>query len=421
VIQLLLTQHFTFKQGGSLKSKAKTTSLILLSVIVSIIFGYVTYRQLKVGDYGDHIGWARDLAEKSYVYVPSHSLYEQLTVAVRALIPFSVFAKGSKLLRQIIDIKSFEIAAVVVTVLSYIAVALLIFTRLTKKWEADGKRMSPWFVGFITVAAMMVGPIFLFTFPDRMYLGYITGNPYHNPTQLLLRPLALLLFYHAYNNLYARRNLGNILIAAVLVVAATQAKSSFTLTFLPALAILGLIQIRKLKELNFLYIIFGLGIPAVTTLAAQYFISFTGDRVDSIIFAPFKAILMFVPNGWVLLLFTLLSILFPLVVTLFYWKQARLNLRLKLAWINFLVAFVIAILFSQVINMASLNFWWGPSIGLFILFVECIALAGSNEMFSLREPTHKVQQLIGLAVFSLHLLCGIIFYLNAILFPSVYL
>jgi hypothetical protein len=402
-----------------LKSKSKISSLILLSVIVSIIFGFVTYRQLKVGDYGDHIDWARNLADRGYVYIPSHSLFEQLTVAVRALIPFSVFAKGSKLLRQIIDIKSFEIAAVVVTVLSYIAVALLIFTRLSKKWEADGKRISLWFVGMITVAAMLVGPIFLFTLPDRMYLGYITGNPFHNPTQLLLRPLALLLFYHAYNNLYARRNLGNILIAAVLVVAATQAKSNFTLTFLPSLAILGLIQFRKLKELNFLYIIFGLGIPAVITLAAQYFISFTGDRVDSIIFAPFKAILLFVPNLWVLLLFTLLSILFPLFVTLFYWQQARLNLRLKLAWINLFVAFVMAMLFSQVINMASLNFWWGLSIGLFILFVESVALAGSNEMFSFRGSTRKVRQFIGVAIFSLHLLCGIIFYFQSILYPSV--
>jgi heme/copper-type cytochrome/quinol oxidase subunit 4 len=332
-----------------------------------------------------------------------------------------VFAKASKLLHQIIDIKSFEIAAVVVTVLSYIAVALLIFIHLSQKWEADGKRMNPWLVGLITVAAMLVGPIFLFTFPDRMYLGYITGNPYHNPTQLLLRPFALLLFYHAYNNLYARRNLGNILIAAVLIVAATQSKSNFTLTFLPALAILALIQIRKLKDLNWLYVIFGLGIPAFATLAAQYFISFTGDRVDSIIFAPFKAILMFVPNVWILLLFTLLSILFPLIVTFFYWKQARINLRLRLAWINFGVAFVIAILFSQVINMASLNFWWGPSIGLFILFVECIELAGNNGMFSFREPSHKVQQIVGRAVFSLHLLCGIMFYLNSVLFPSPYL
>jgi hypothetical protein len=390
-------------------------------VVISLIFGYVIYRQLKVGDFGDHIGWARDLADKGYVFVPSHSLYEQLTVAVRALIPYSVFAKASKLLRQIIDIKSYEIAAVVVTVLSYIAVALLIFTRLSKKWEADGKSFSPWFVGFLTVAAMMVGPIFLFTFPDRMYLGYITGNPYHNPTQLLLRPFALLLFYHAYNNLYARRNLGNILIAAVLVAAATQSKSNFTLTFLPALAILAFIQIRKLKEINWLYIIFGLGIPAMTTLVAQYFISFTGDRVDSIIFAPFKAIFLFVPNGWVLLIFTLLSTLFPLVVTFSYWKQTRINLRLRLAWINFLVAFVIAILFSQVINMASLNFWWGPSIAIFILFVECVEIAGNNGMFSFREPTRRLQRIVGLAVFSLHLLCGIIFYLNSVLFPSPYL
>jgi hypothetical protein len=86
-----------------------------------------------------------------------------------------------------------------------------------------------------------------------------------------------------------------------------------------------------------------------------------------------------------------------------------------------LVAFVIAILFSQVINMASLNFWWGPSIAIFILFVECVEIAGNNGMFSFREPTRRLQRIVGLAVFSLHLLCGIIFYLNSVLFPSPYL
>jgi len=400
-----------------LKSQSKITNLILLSVIVSLIFGYVTYRQLKVGDFKDHIGWARDLAEKGYVFVPSHSLYEQLTVVVRALIPYSVFAKASKLLRQIIEIKSYEIAAVVVTVLSYIAVALLIFNRLSKKWGADGKRISPWFVGFITVAAMMVGPIFLFTFPDQMYLGYITGNPFHNPTHLLLRPFALVLFYHAYNNLYARRNFKNILIAAVLMVAATHSKSSFTLTFLPALCILALIQYRKLKDLNWLYLIFGLGIPGVITLVLQYYISFTGERADSIIFAPFRAILLYVPNVGILFLFTLLSVLFPVAITLLYWKETHSDLRFMLAWLNFFVALIIACLFTQVINMVSLNFWWGVMIATFILFVEIIWLAGKYNVFAVREQTGKVKRIIVLLFLGLHLLCGIIYYFNSILFP----
>lgn len=404
-----------------MKTNSRTTTLILLCIIVSLLFGYVTYRELKVGDFEDHIGWARNLATKGYLFVPAHSLYEELIVTVRAFLPYNVLAKSSKLLHQIIDIKSYEIAAVVVTVLTYLAVAILIFNRLLREWKKDEKEASPWLAGLITLVAMLVSPIFLFTLPDRMYMGYLTANPYHNPTQLLLRPFALLLFFHAYANLYARPAFKNILIAAVLMIAATQSKANFTLIFLPALGILALLQFRKLKSLNWLYVIFGLGLPGVGALIAQFFISMTGQGVDKMIFAPFKAILMFVPNIWTLLFFTILSLVFPLVVTFGYWQQNRHNLRLGLAWIVFLVGFILACLFTQVINMASLNFWWGPMIAVVILFVESLSLAGKYGMFSLRESTGRIQRWAGLATLGLHLLCGIIYYMHTVLYPSPYL
>jgi hypothetical protein len=418
MIQLLFTQQSTFKQGGSLKSKSKTTSLILLSVVISLIFGYVTYRQLKVGDFADHIVWARDLSDKGYVFIPPHALFEQLVVTVRVFVPFNIFVKASKLLHQIIDIKSYEISEMIVVCLLYVAVAILIFTRLTKDWKASEKKFSSWFVGAITVVAMLVGPIFLFTFPERMYLGYITGNPFHNPTHLLLRPFALLLFYHAFSNLYSRPNFWNTLFAGILIIAATQSKANFTLTFLPTIGLLALIQFRKLREVNWQYLIFGLGIPGVITLVLQYYISFTGERVDSIIFAPFRALLLYVPNVGILFLFILLSILFPIAITLLYWKETRSDLRLLLAWLNFLVALVMACLFTQVINIVSLNFWWGVMIATFILFVETIWLAGKYDVFAVREQTGKVKRIIVLTILGLHLLCGIIYYFNSILFPA---
>ena len=404
-----------------MKTNSRITTLILLCIIVSLLFGYVTYRELKVGDFEDHIGWARNLAANGYVFVPAHSLYEELIVTVRAFLPYNVLAKSSKLLHQIIDIKSYEIAAVVVTILTYLAFAILIYNRLLHEWKKDEKEANPWLAGLITLVAMLVSPIFLFTLPDRMYMGYLTANPYHNPTQLLLRPFALLLFYHAYTNLYERPRLKSILVAAVLMIAATQSKANFTLIFLPALGILALLQFRKLKNLNWLYVIFGLGLPGVGTLIAQFFISMTGQGVDKMIFAPFKAILMFVPNLWALLFFTILSLVFPLVVTFGYWQQNRHNFRLGLAWIVFLVGFVLACLFTQVINMASLNFWWGPMIAVVILFVESFCLAGKYGMFSLRESTGRIQRWAGLAALGLHLLCGIIYYLNTVLYPSPYL
>ena len=152
-----------------MKTNSRTTILILLCIIVSLLFGYVTYRELKVGDFEDHIGWARNLAANGYVFVPAHSLYEELIVTVRAFLPYNVLAKSSKLLHQIIDIKSYEIAAVVVTILTYLAFAILIYNRLLHEWKKDEKEANPWLAGLITLVAMLVSPIFLFTLPDRIH------------------------------------------------------------------------------------------------------------------------------------------------------------------------------------------------------------------------------------------------------------
>jgi len=404
-----------------LKSKSQTTHLTILSLIATAIFGYVTYRQLKVGDYADHIEWAGNLADKGYIFIPSHSLFEQLTVAVRALLPYDAFARFSKLFRQIIELKSYEIAVMLICVLAYLAVANLIFTRLTRERQADGKKSDPWFAGFLTLAAMIVGPIFLFTFPERMYIGYITPNPYHNPTQILLRPFALLCFWHAFSNLYSRFSFHQVLVAAILIIVATESKASFTLTFLPAIGLLALIQYRKLKEVNWGYLIFGLGLPGMMMLAIQFLISSYGAGTDSMILAPFLAILQFVPNIWVFFVFFLLSILFPLLITFLYWEQTRNDLRLSLAWLNLLVALLLAILFTQVINMKSLNFFWGLSIAAFLLFVETISLARKLGAFSFKKSAGRLQRLLISSAFALHLICGILFYFKSVLFPSAYL
>lgn len=401
-----------------MKEKSTKISALFLSIFVVAIFGYVTYCQLKVGDYAHHLDWARNLSDKGYIFRPAHSLYEQLIVAIRAFLPFSVFAKASKLLQQIIDLKSYEISSMVLVCLLYLGVALLIYSRLSKDWNSSGEKYNPWFVGAITLTTMLVGPIFLFTFPNRMYHGYIIGNPFHNPTYLLLRPFALLLFYHTFSNLYSRPSFKQILIAGVLIIAATQSKASFTLTFLPAIGLLVLSQFRRLREVNWLYLIFGLGIPGVITLIVQYYISYTGDRVDSIIFAPFQALLLYTPNIWMIFIFILLSILFPITFTILFWRELKSDFRLRLCWLNFIVALVLAFLFTEVINMESLNFWWGVMIATFILFVETIYLAGEYDVFTVKRSKGKIQRILLLSVLGLHLLCGIIYYFNSTLHPA---
>lgn len=225
-------------------------SLFVLSNLIVIIFGIVIYRQLPVGDYQHHLEWARELADKGYVFQPPNSLFQKLVVITRVLILFRLIVKISPYFNQVIDARSYDIATWLVMMAALVITGLVVYHRFKDSLESEEKKFNPWLAVGLTLVAMLVGPIFFFTFPERTYLGYITGNVYHTPTFILLKPLAILVFIFGIRQFYQRPNWKNILIGAILLVLATQAKPSFTITFLPAIAIITLINIKQIRTLN---------------------------------------------------------------------------------------------------------------------------------------------------------------------------
>lgn len=393
-------------------------SLALLFMAVAFVFGIVIYRQLPVGDYQHHLEWARELSDSGYIYRPPNNLFQNLVVILRPLIPFRVFTKISPYINTLIDAKSYDITTLFLMVAAMAATALIVFKRFTDMWDTAKKKYSPWLTVGLTLVAMLVGPIFFFTMPERTYLGYITGNVYHNPTFILLKPMAMLVFYLTFRQLYSPPGWKPIVLGAVWLALATQAKPSFTITFLPAVGLLALFQIKRFRSLNWWYVIVTLALPAVVILAEQFYMTYLGADSDSIIFAPFKAILQYVPNLGSVFLFILLSILFPLLLTLFYRQQLRDDKTVLLAWLNFVVAIVIALLFSEVKNMAHLNFWWGAMVALFILFTETIGQAARLGVFDFQNQKRMAVNIVLTGTLSLHFVCGVIYYMNSIFYPA---
>jgi len=400
-----------------LNKKTDQQAIISLSALVAAIFGLVTFYQLKVGDFAVHIRWAKKLVEKGYIFQPGHQLFPKLLVVVRALLPFEFFARMSKLWKQIIDLKTYEISTIVLAVIFYILTAILIYKLFSKEWENAAERSKKWLAAGLTVAVMLLGPIFVFTFPQEMYLGYINGNPFHNSTYILMRPLALLLFFYSLNQLYAKPRWLAVFIGAILIFAVTYAKPNFTFTFLPTLGFFVLLCLRNFRRFNWRYLMGGLAIPGVFSLALQYFLMYTGDQRDKILFAPFKALLLYVPNVFVLFIFILLSILFPLLFTLFYWKRSRREILLQIGWLNFAVALVTAILLTEQINMPSLNFWWGVMVAAFLLFVITTLLAIRYNILLAVSRAERIKKGVLIFVFGLHLVCGLVYYFSSILNP----
>lgn len=393
-------------------------TLIVLSLVILAIFGIVIYRQLPTGDYQHHLLWARELAQDGYSYQRPHMLFQELVIITRILLPFRDFALLSSRFKAIIDARSYDIATWVLMMTALVATSWVIFHRFNDIWKRNNQNLKPWIGAALTLVAMLVGPIFFFTLPDRTYLGYVTGNVYHNPTILLLRPLALLIFAFSARELYKRSTCKTVIIVAALLILATYAKPSFTITFLPALALLSLIQIKDFKSINWRFIVFGLGIPAGLVLLEQFAVTYAGASSDKIIFAPFKAILQYVPNIGTSLWFILLSILYPLVATVFYWREFSVNPAIKLAWLNLIVGLVLALGFTEVIDMPSLNFWWGPMVGLFILFIETMGNTVSLGMFNFRERKKMAVKISLSLILASHLICGVIYFLNSTLYPA---
>lgn len=393
-------------------------SLIILSVAIVLLFGIVIYRQLPVGDYQHHLDWAKELAETGYIYRPPNNLFQNLVVITRPLLPFRIFTIISPYFKTIIDKRSYDMVALLLMVAALIGTALIIYKRLKDiQEEVEKKTVSWWLIGF-TLLPMLVGPIFFFTMPERTYLGYITGNVYHNPTVILLRPLAIAVFFLGFQQLYARPAWKPILLGGVLLALATQAKPNFTLTFLPAIALFALFDLKRFRSINWWYIFVGLALPAAAILAEQYYMTYTGSNGDSIIFAPFQAILQYVPNIGTELLFILLSILFPLAFTILYRQQLRKEKTILLAWLNFLVGLAIALLFTEVEEQHALNFWWGPMVGLYILFIETIGQSLKLGVFNFRNKDNLVIKLSLTGILLLHLVCGGIYYVTVIRTPA---
>lgn len=388
---------------------------IIIGLIIVLLFGSITYTQLKVGDFQPHLKWAQQLGDSSYLSVRAIIFFHRMVLVVRDLLPFNILARLSPLLRQIIDIKSYDISAWIVTVSAYMATFIIVFRYLKQNFAIPKNKKTSTIVAIFSLICMLVAPIFIFTFPDRLYLGYINGNPFHNPTYLLMKPFAVLFFIMSTELLFGKNSWKEVIIAGLMLFLATSAKPSFTISFLPSVVVVIIWNLKMIKKLNLRFIGVSILLTSFIVLLTQFIIMYTGSRGDQILLSPFKAILEHVPNLALVLISALLSILFPLLTIALNWRKQKDNLAVQLAVVNFVISLFIAYLFTEQTDMWSLNFWWTPMIAVFLLFLvslpiyfnDLIEKSAQGQRLSLKSGVLSVALL-------LHLGCGIIFYVYSL-------
>jgi hypothetical protein len=386
---------------------------LALSCLVALVFGPVVWILGPRSDYAVHVGEAAYFLEHGVTRIPlPNFLFAGLTIGVRALLPWlSPMASG-----------------MAVGLLAHVGLGAVLLILVQRSLPGSWSGRAGFGALGIVLSLMVLMPINLPTLGERnLYFGYIPLVSYHNPTSILLKPLALLLLVQIVRGLWATDSASILRIAASagLTSLATLAKPSYTIVLLPALAlVMPALWIRSRGSPHgtpgpdWRLLLGGVVAPAVALLAWQYAYTYSSEQATHATFirsgigwAPLRVVRMLSPSG--LGLKFALSIAFPFCVAVAYFDRVRRCPALGFCWLGFGIgAFYMYFLAETGPRLRDANFIWAAQITLFLLFV-------ASALFLMRRMAH-VQETSGrrpdrrpwfcIAVYGLHVASGLVWY-----------
>jgi hypothetical protein len=162
--------------------------------------------------------------------------------------------------------------------------------------------------------------------------------------------------------------------------------------------------------------ILGVVLPGAFVLGWQSWFTLASGRMEEskVVWAPFAAIFHHVPPDVPLLLLKLLlSILFPLWVTLSHLRTAAKEQELLLAWVTFGCGITYAYgLAESGPRLAHGNFLWSGQVAVWILFVASAGFLARRWRASAPSDRWTPRVLVGLALFALHVAGGLAYALR---------
>jgi hypothetical protein len=334
-------------------------------------------------DFRIHIQYAKDIHQLSDIVSP-HFLFQVLLIGINRLTGIS-----------------YEAAAIALMSLCYASMAALVALRM----RVADPLLDPWRIAAVAVLVLMASHIFLQTaFKLNFYYGYIAPITYHNPTQVLLKALAVGVLF-VYFALEERQGAVWRILLPIGIVLSAIAKPTFMIAFLPCVC-----------AVEFFRAVAGrpwrpaagnvalVAVPACIVLALQYGMAY-GEGGGGLGFAPFlvyggpSEVLPKLPA----------SLLFPVVAAVMVWRQRAVSRQLAFAW--FLYAVGMAISLCAVESGPRLgdgNFAWTGQTVTFLLYVEsAVAL--------MAMPWRRAWP--AWAAFALHVFFGMVWYLAPLLLP----
>lgn len=379
-------------------NRVELLPVIISMALVILIFSPVLAHQVTLNsDYGAHLSFIQHLLDEGdtagFISTVPHFLFHIAVIAVYWLLS---------------GIATLQNAAFMVALLLYKILFLVIYLMFRAYVGRPQTFLAVVFYSGFTLVLMLVMPVNFLT-PEEPYLGYVATNVYHNPTMVVLKPLALLLFFLALNALRAlsSRRISELLIYTGVTVLCIFAKPSYVVVFLPALVLVMVYRYWVKQPVNWFLLIGGIMIPASLILGLQTLLFDTSQ----IIFAP-KAFFIAHSVDKLVPKFAL-SILFPVSVYLVYVRCALRSLALNLAWLTFGFGTFFVYFLAEANRVRHGNLTWSGQISLLVLFVvSALFFLDQNRELVFGRGKFRLSAgfIIILVVLGLHLYSGIFWY-----------
>jgi len=200
------------------------------------------------------------------------------------------------------------------------------------------------------------------------YIGYESGNLWHNSTYLVMRLFACLtiIWYLRCKGKYAKKlPLFDGIIYSFLLILTTSVKPSFILVFLPTMAILLLIDLIKGVSFKRIALFAITVLPSLALLLIQQVILFRGTSESGITIDPWYTLSLHANHPKVTLI---LSIAFPLLVLVFSVRKLWKDSLYLGTWIMWGIGFLQILLITETgARSNDGNFIWGYAFCIFVL------------------------------------------------------
>jgi hypothetical protein len=384
-------------------SAACIAAALFGSVTAQIIF---SHRHLY-NEFDSHLQFAQKLEMTGTIPVPHFLFHLVAIVAHSAVMQFAgagYYPRGHS-----VDM-SWLIAGVLVMLTIYGATFGLLDRYLRGAGIGEDQSI------ILSISLMVVSPIFILAPIDgRFYFGYLAPTIYNIPTQPLLKMMTIAVFMFTPSIAEKKASPVKLIAISLFIVLNGLSKPNFLIIMLPALAVLTTWRVARKKTINLPTIICMI-CSAALVLAWQYYFKFVNPdgRIyeSSITFTtPFEVwdhVTGFVPLKFVL------SIVFPIYVIVAYWKSAISSIEMQYSWLLFTFGAIFSAFLAETgPQKYAGNFIWSGEVAVFVLFFVSTKFLFSRP----RTTSHSSRFKTAVVLLSIHVFCGIIYYIRSFWFP----